>query len=92
MRIRLLAGTFVLIALLAPQSVAQPAETARVAVLGFRPLSDPAWTANWRIFTDALRERGWTEGGNLSLAVHSTEGKDERAASLQRCWSNRLRT
>lgn len=65
-----------------PQSLAQPLETAHVAVLGFRPLSDPAWTANWKIFTDALHERGWTEGRNLSLTLSSTEGKGERSGEL----------
>jgi putative ABC transport system substrate-binding protein len=82
MRIRLLASLLVFIVFPALPSLAQPTEVARVAVLGFQPLADPAWTANWKIFTDALHERGWTEGRNLSLALHSTEGKGERNGEL----------
>lgn len=81
---RVLASAFLFLALVATSATSAWAEAAnaRVAVLAFRPLSDPGWAANWAIFTDALRQHGWIEGENLSLIARSTDGRDERAAEL----------
>jgi putative tryptophan/tyrosine transport system substrate-binding protein len=81
MRIRFLASAFLFLAVYAVPGFAE-ATNARIAVLTFRPLSDPAWVANLAIFTAALREHGWVEGDNLSLILRSTDGRSEGSAEL----------
>ena len=81
MRGRLLASTLLFLATLAAPGLAGAAN-ARVGVLSFRPLSDPGWAANWRIFTEALRQHGWIEGQNLSLTLRSTDGNEKRTTEL----------
>ena len=57
---------------------AQTTPTRRVGILSGASLSTPANTYFRQAFVEALRQRGWEEGRNLTLVERATEGKAER--------------
>jgi putative ABC transport system substrate-binding protein len=60
----------------------QPAEKVRrVGILGVKA-SDPAEAGYYQAFRLGLRERGWTEGENISLEFRWTEGNSARLPRL----------
>jgi putative ABC transport system substrate-binding protein len=60
----------------------QPAEKVRrVGILGVKA-SDPAEAGYYQAFRLGLRERGWTEGENISLEFRWTEGNSARLPGL----------
>ena len=73
---RLLIILFALAGVLPVPSGAQT-HTARVAVL--TPYPNQSAASLWRVFTDALGERGWVEGCNITFGVRETEGRPEGA-------------
>ena len=61
---------------------AEPAEKVRrVGILAVKA-SDPAEAGYWQAFRLGLRERGWTEGKNISLEYRWTEGNSARLPEL----------
>jgi len=71
---RLLIILFALAGVLPVPSGAQT-HTARVAVL--TPYPNQSAASLWRVFTDALGERGWVEGRNITFDIRETEGRPE---------------
>ena len=59
----------------------QPGKVYRVGILGIKA-SDPAEARYWQAFRLGLRERGWTEGKNISLEYRWTEGNPARLPEL----------
>lgn len=62
--------------------VAAQTSVARVGVLQGAPPSFPGAVTNWQAFTAGMRERGWTEGGNIQFEIRWTGGRDERYPEL----------
>ena len=73
-------GAMLLAAPLATEAQ-QPGKVYRVGILGIKA-SDPAETRYWQAFRLSLRERGWTEGKNISLEYRWTEGNSARLPEL----------
>ena len=77
-----LAGTgAVLLAAPLAAEAQQPGKVYRVGILGIKA-SDPAETRYWQAFRLSLRERGWSEGKNISLEYRWTEGNSARLPEL----------
>jgi len=77
-----LAGTgAVLLAAPLATEAQQRGKVYRVGILGIKA-SDPAETRYWQAFRLSLRERGWTEGKNISLEYRWTEGNSARLPEL----------
>jgi len=77
-----LAGTgAVLLAAPLATEAQQLGKVYRVGILGIKA-SDPAETRYWQAFRLSLRERGWTEGKNISLEYRWTEGNSARLPEL----------
>lgn len=74
---------FALLLVAAPigSAVAAPAK-ARIAYLGTSPGSDPVEDRRWALFTEALRQRGWVEGQNLTTTAGASKGLDARYREL----------
>jgi len=59
-----------------PTAAAAQSRASHVGVLG------PPGQEQWRVFTEALRARGWIEGQNLAFDIRSPEGRPERYPAL----------
>jgi putative ABC transport system substrate-binding protein len=59
----------------------QPRKVYRIGILTDKP-SDPVETRLWHAFRLGLRERGWNEGGNLSIEFRGAEGNYARLPEL----------
>jgi len=64
----------------------QPGKVYRVGILGIKA-SDPAEARYWQAFRLGLRERGWTEGKNISLEYRWTEATPRGSRTSWPTWS-----
>ena len=84
MTARLLVSLLLLGLLAAPLAAeAQPAgKVFRIGILSNIPLTDPRGAPLWGAFIEGLRELGYVEGQNTTIADRSSEGKYERLPDL----------
>jgi putative ABC transport system substrate-binding protein len=70
-------------ALMLPRFATAQLPGARVAVLlNQLPAQQPSFAPRWRVFIEALRERGWDEGRNIAFHLRAGEGVEERYKQL----------
>src|SRR5215813_6819285 len=66
---------------LAPLAAEAQQRVYRIGILGLHA-ADPLETRNWEAFRTGLRERGWTEGGNILIETRWAEGNLARVPEL----------
>jgi putative ABC transport system substrate-binding protein len=57
------------------------AQSAKVYRIGWLSAGPPI-DALWKVFIEGLRDRGWIEGRNVAFDIRTSEGRDERFATL----------
>jgi putative ABC transport system substrate-binding protein len=80
-RLARIAAAFVLFSVPLAIEAQQPGKVYRVGTLGDRS-SDPIEARLWQAFRQGLRERGWTERGNISIEPRWAEGDPARLPEL----------
>ena len=68
----------------APAEAQQPGKSYRIGYLTPFPVppTESRFSADYRVFEETLRERGYVLGQNLSIEYRTSEGRDERLPSL----------
>src|SRR3954453_11511926 len=81
MKRRIFIASFGMAATIHPRLLIAQSHMAQVAFLfSTRPQANP--TPFWQAFIEAMRQRGWVEGRNITFHLRATEGSQERYEQL----------